>query len=111
MPGLYGAMVVYLAGGWIATMWTGPTYAMAQGVAKPHMRSMAAAIVIFMLSLVGTSLGPFIVGVLNDWLEPRFGAEAVRYSLLIVIVPHTLASIFNLLAARTLREDLRQAAA
>ena len=90
-------------------MWTGPTYAMAQGVAKPHMRAMAAAIVIFMLSLVGAALGPLIVGILNDWLEPRLGAEAVRYSLLIVIVPHTLASIFNLLAARTLREDLRAA--
>jgi MFS family permease len=92
-------------------MWTGPTYAMAQGVAKPHMRSMAAAIVIFMLNLVGAALGPLIVGVLNDFLEPRFGTEAVRYSLLIVIVPHTLASIFNLLAARTLREDLRAASA
>jgi len=46
---------------------------------------------------------------LNDWLDPRFGVEAVRYSLLIVIVPHTLAAIFNLLAARTLREDLQEA--
>ncbi|MBJ19184.1 MAG: MFS transporter [bacterium] len=109
IPNLYWAIGFYMLGGWAVNMWTGPTYAMAQGVAKPHMRSMAAAIVIFMLSLVGAGLGPLIVGVLNDWLEPRFGAEAVRYSLLVVIVPHTLASIFNLMAARTLREDLREA--
>ncbi len=108
-PNLYWAIGCYMLGGWAVNMWTGPTYAMAQGVAKPHMRSMAAAIVIFMLSLVGAGLGPLIVGMLNDWMEPRFGAEAVRYSLLIVVVPHTLASIFNLLAARTLREDLREA--
>ena len=106
---LYWAVACYVVGGWMMNMWTGPTYAMAQGVAKPHMRAMAAAIVIFMLSLVGAALGPLIVGILNDWLEPRLGAEAVRYSLLIVIVPHTLASIFNLLATRTLREDLRAA--
>jgi MFS family permease len=111
LPNLYWAVVCYVVGGLAMNMWTGPTYAMAQGVARPHMRAMAAAIVIFMLSLVGAALGPLIVGILNDWLDPRFGAEAVRYSLLIVIVPHTLASIFNLLAARTLREDLQEASA
>jgi predicted MFS family arabinose efflux permease len=111
LPDLYWAVACYVVGGFAMNMWTGPTYAMAQGVARPHMRAMAAAIVIFMLSLVGAALGPLIVGILNDWLDPRFGAEAVRYSLLIVIVPHTLASIFNLLAARTLREDLREASA
>ena len=109
LPGLYGAIACYTLAGLVVNMWTGPTYAMAQGVAKPHMRSMAAAIVIAMISLVGAALGPLVVGVLNDWLDPRFGVEAVRYSLLIVIVPHTLAAIFNLLAARTLREDLQEA--
>jgi MFS family permease len=111
LPNLYWAVACYVLGGLTMNMWTGPTYAMAQGVAKPHMRAMAAAIVIFMLSLVGAALGPLIVGMLNDWLEPSLGAEAVRYSLLIVIVPHTLASIFNLMAARTLREDLLEASA
>lgn len=109
IPNLYWAVGCYVVGGTAVNMWTGPTYAMAQGVAKPSMRSMAAAIVIFMLNLVGAALGPLIVGILNDWLDPRFGAEAIRYSLMIVIVPHTLASIFNLLAARTLPEDLQKA--
>jgi predicted MFS family arabinose efflux permease len=109
IPNLYWAVGCYMLGGWAVNMWTGPTYAMAQGVAKPHMRSMAAAIVIFMLNLVGAALGPLIVGILNDVLDPRFGVEAIRYSLLIVIVPHTLASIFNLLAARNLRQDLQEA--
>jgi MFS family permease len=111
LPNLWWAVACYALGGLAMNMWTGPTYAMAQGVAKPHMRSMAAAIVIFMLNLVGAALGPLIVGILNDWLDPRFGVEAVRYSLLIVIIPHTLASIFNLMAARTLREDLHEASA
>jgi len=110
-PNLYWAVACYTLGGLMMNVWTGPTYAMAQGVARPHMRAMAAAIVIFMLSLVGAALGPLIVGMLNDWLDPRFGAEAIRYSLLIVIIPHTLASIFNVMAARTLREDLQAAAA
>jgi predicted MFS family arabinose efflux permease len=110
LPNLYWAVACYTLAALVVNMWTGPTYAMAQGVAKPHMRSMAAAIVIFMLNLVGAALGPLIVGMLNDWLDPRFGVEAVRYSLLIVIIPHTLASFFNVMAARTLREDLAEAA-
>ena len=36
---------------------------------------------------------------------------AVRYSLMFAAVPHALAAIFNLLAARTLREDLARAEA
>ena len=51
-------------------------------------------------------LGPLLVGALNDLLTPSFGVEAIRYSLMLAVVPHALASIFNLRAARTLREDL-----
>ena len=68
------------------------------------------AIVVFAINLVGMGLGPLIVGALNDALAPRFGLEAVRYSLMVAAIPHTLAAVFNLLAARTLREDLALAA-
>jgi hypothetical protein len=73
------------------------------------MRAMAAAIMVFMLNLVGMGLGPLIVGALNDWLTPSYGVEAVRYSLTFAVVPHALAAIFNLLAARHLIADLRTA--
>ena len=33
-------------------------------------------------------------------------AGVIGYSLMLAVVPHALASIFNLRAARTLREDL-----
>ncbi len=90
--------------------WVGPTYAMTQGLARPHMRALAVAILLFILNLIGMGLGPLVVGILNDVLEPRLGIEAVRYSLLIVAVPHVLAAVFNLLAARTLRADMAQPA-
>jgi hypothetical protein len=73
------------------------------------MRATAAATVVFLLNLVGMGLGPLIVGALNDWFAPTRGAEAVRYSLMFASVPHALASIFNLLAARHLVADLARA--
>ena len=43
---------------------------------------------------------------MNDWLTPRFGIEAIRVSLLIIGVPHLLAAVFGIRAARTLRADI-----
>jgi predicted MFS family arabinose efflux permease len=103
------ALWLYLPAAGFAAMWTGPTYAMTQALVQPHMRATAAATIVFLLNLVGLGLGPFIVGALNDWLAPTLGATAVRYSLLFASVPHALASIFNLLAARHLVADLERA--
>jgi predicted MFS family arabinose efflux permease len=104
------AVVAYLPGQLLVSSWVGPTYAMTQSVAPPSTRALAAAIVVFAINLVGMGLGPVVVGALNDALAPRFGLEAVRYSLMIAAIPHTLAAVFNVLAARTLREDLARAA-
>jgi len=44
-------------------------------------------------------VGPTMVGVLNDLLAPRFGDEAIRYSLLIVAATPVLAALCFLRAA------------
>jgi hypothetical protein len=82
---------------------------MAQSLARPHMRAMASALIVFLLNLIGMGLGPLLVGGLNDLLEPALGLEAVRYSLMGAAVPHALAAIFNLLSIRTLKQDLEAA--
>jgi MFS family permease len=106
---LMWAILAYVPGQLMVNAWVGPTYAMTQSVAPPSVRALAAAIVVFAINLVGMGLGPLVVGALNDAFAPRFGLEAVRYSLMIAAVPHTLAAVFNVLAARTLREDLKLA--
>jgi hypothetical protein len=63
------------------------------------------------MNLGGLGLGPTIIGFMNDWLTPRFGIEAIRVSMLIIGVPHVVAAVFGILAARTLREDLAAAKA
>ncbi|MEZ4352288.1 MAG: MFS transporter [Myxococcota bacterium] len=77
-----------------------------QALAPARMRSLASAINLLLLSLVGAGLGPFVVGVLNDWLEPRFGDEAVRYTLSLVALTAIWSALHNGLAARHLRADL-----
>ena len=88
-------------------MYLGPTFAVAQGLAQPHMRALVSAILLFIINLVGLGLGPQVVGVVSDLLKPEQGVESVRYALLIVVVAGAAWSTLHYaLAARTLRADL-----
>ncbi len=82
-------------------------HAVTQNLARPSMRSLASAINLLVLSLIGTGLGPTLVGILNDRLAPRLQAESIRYSLLIIALTSIWSGIHKLLSARTLRQDLR----
>ncbi len=100
------AIYFQIAAAFFGNCYAGATFAMVQSLARPHMRAMAAAGVLFVMNLGGLGLGPTIIGFMNDWLTPRFGIEAIRVSLLIIGVPHVLAAVFGVLSARTLREDI-----
>ncbi len=100
------AIYFQIVAAFFGNCYAGATFAMVQSLARPHMRAMAAAGVLFVMNLGGLGLGPTIIGFMNDWLTPRFGVEAIRVSLLIIGVPHVLAAVFGVLSARTLREDI-----
>jgi MFS family permease len=61
----------------------GPIFAAALTVTKSSMRAVASSIIVLFASLLGQAVGPLLVGLLNDLLEPSFGTHAIRYSLLI----------------------------
>jgi hypothetical protein len=48
---------------------------------------------------------------LNDALDARFGRGAIRYSLLLIALLGLVGGVFYLIAARTLREDMRRVSA
>jgi predicted MFS family arabinose efflux permease len=84
----------------------GPVLAMNYLLVKVRMRALASAILLFILNLIGLGGGPQVVGVLNDVLAPRFGGEAVLYSLMIVNAMSIVAVLLYFLAGQTLRRDL-----
>jgi MFS family permease len=93
-------------------VYTGPLYAMNQGLARPRMRAMAVAVHLFVVSVVGGDIGPFLVGRLSDGLAAEWGDASIRHALLIVLGVGTLgAGIFYLFTSRTLRADLAEASA
>jgi predicted MFS family arabinose efflux permease len=83
-------------------------HAINQNLSKLRMRATTAAIGQFVTSLMGAGLGPFVVGLLNDLLEPRFGNEAIRYSFAIITATGAVGSLFLYLSSRHLKADLER---
>jgi MFS family permease len=50
----------------LGTLWYGPVYGTGQSVAPPHMRATAAALLLFIINLIGLGLGPLAVGAVSD---------------------------------------------
>lgn len=94
--------VVSILGG----MFLGPSFAIAQALVPLRMRAVASAILLFLLNIIGMGLGPYVVGVLSDLLDPSFGMDSLRYALCIAVIGNVWASIHYFLGARTLRKDL-----
>jgi len=109
-PNGTAALIAYVPISFLSATWSAPTYAGVQGLVSLRMRAMASAVLLFALNLIGLGLGPQLVGVLNDALDPQFGLEAVRYSLLTIGLAKAWGALHSLAAGRTLREDLERAA-
>jgi len=77
-----------------------------QNLAQLRMRATAAAILLFIINLVGAGAGPFVVGFLTDQYAGTYGDEAIRYSLLTLASTGVLGALFFHLSSRSLAGDL-----
>jgi MFS family permease len=87
----------------------GPIFAIAQTVAKPAMRALAAATVLLTATCFGQGIGPLVVGALNDAWKSQYGIDAVRYSMLSCSVATMLGALLFIWAARFIRGDIARA--
>ncbi|MEQ9142837.1 MAG: MFS transporter [Parvibaculaceae bacterium] len=101
-----GLFIIPAAAG---ALYLGPSLAMTQGLAKLKMRAVASALLLFILNIIGLGLGPQAVGIVSDLLEPTYGAESLRYALLVMTPLGLWGALHFYLAARTLSTDLERA--
>jgi MFS family permease len=93
----------------LGSLWYGPVYATAQSIVPPHMRATAAAILLFVINLIGLGLGPLAIGALSDVFAKvwEFGsAEGVRWALIISILPNVIAFWLFWRARHTIRDEI-----
>lgn len=92
----------------IGVMQGPPSFAVAQGLADLRMRAMAAALLLLVANLVGGGIGPQAVGMMSDFLAPRFNADSLRYALLTVSLLFGMwASLHYFLAGKTIRAEFK----
>ena len=57
--------------------------AQTQSMVRLRMRGVASAILLFIINIIGLGAGPWAVGLLSDMLEPQYGADSLRWSLMV----------------------------
>ena len=77
----------------------GPTFAAVQELVDPRRRALGAALFLCITNLVA-GLGPFLVGLLSDLLEPSAGPESLRRALVMVVPLGIWAAAHYVSAAR-----------
>ena len=105
------ALAAFIVPAFVGGVFIGPSFAMNQGLVQVRMRSVASALLLFILNIIGLGFGPQTIGVVSDMLRPDYGDESLRYALLGVSLINVWAAFHYFMAGRTLRADLARAQA
>jgi MFS family permease len=103
------ALVLLIPSYTLAALWYGPVYASAQGLVPPQMRATSAAIVLFIINMVGLGLGSAVVGGLSDWFNHGWSlgkAEGIRYALIASAWFGLISAVLFWLARKRIREEM-----
>ncbi len=82
---------------------------MVQALVPLRMRTVASAILLFVINIIGLGFGPQLVGILSDLLTDRFANESMRYALFITGFINVWSAFHFFLATRSLKSDLANA--
>ncbi|MAT94383.1 MAG: MFS transporter [Halioglobus sp.] len=106
----YVALSLAVVPGLLHNVYLGNTLAVTHGLVGLRMRALSSALLFFILNIIGLGAGPWMVGMLSDYLTPTLGDEALRHAMLYLIPAMlTWSSLHFLLAARSLPQDLARA--
>lgn len=94
-------------------VYIGPGFGILNNLARPGMRAVYCATVLFTANLGNLIIAPQMVGVLSDWFAPHHvaDAESLRLAMLCLVPTGFWAAWHYFLSARHIDEDERRAAA
>ena len=80
------AIAAYALPAMLGTLYVAPGFALIQNSTPLEMRSVAAAINLFVTNIIGLGLGPFTVGFFSDVFSQTYGEDGLRWGLATTIV-------------------------
>ncbi|HSN70661.1 MAG TPA: MFS transporter [Steroidobacteraceae bacterium] len=99
------AFVVLLVPTALSLAWLGPILSAIQHLVPANMRATASAVFLFINNLIGLGLGTVLIGWISDSLQAQYGADSLRYSILIGTLFYLAAAALFLMSARRLERD------
>lgn len=105
---MIAAMALLAIPTFLNSMWYGPVYGSVQGLVRPQTRATAAAVILFIINLIGLGFGPLLVGLLSDFFADGLAmgeGQGVRWALMSSSASVLVASVLFWLARKTIRED------
>ena len=86
-------------------LFVGPLVTATQHLVPPQMRATASACFLLINNLIGIGAGSWLLGGISDFMTPRFGDEALRYSAIAMTGFYVIACVLAFLAVRPLRRE------
>lgn len=77
-----GAIWAYVIPAALGTVYVAAGFSIIQNQTPLEMRSVAAAINLFILNIIGLGAGPFSVGFLSDMFAADYGIDSLRYAMM-----------------------------
>lgn len=87
-----------------------PTFSAVQMLVADNARATSAAVLLFCLTLAGSSIGPYMIGALSDYLAPTHGALSLRYALCVLPLTMLWSAFHFWRASKALGGDLQSTA-
>jgi MFS family permease len=101
--------LAYVIFGVTTVWWMAPAYAAMADIVPAHRRTTAVAIFNLGLTMLGGGLGPLVIGVTSDLIQPLFGTEALRWSLALAMSTYVWGILAFALAIGPYRAQLQAA--
>jgi len=99
------AFLVFVLPQALAYVWLGPVLSAVQHLVVPAARSTASALFLLINNLIGLGGGIYALGAFSTMLQPIYGDESLRYSMLYSLALYALAALLMALAGPFLRKD------
>ena len=90
----------------LQSMYLGPAISVAHAMVPANMRALTSAILFFVLNLIGLGLGPLIIGMVSDLLQPSFGIESLRWALYLITPVALCSSIVFFYTSKIIRFNM-----
>ena len=108
-PSAWGAAVALALFAACVAGLNGPTYALTQTLVRVRMRGTSMSVLVVLLNLIGVGVGPTLAGVLSDVFAARYGADSVRWAMMLVLLACLPAVALFWRASATIAADIERA--